>query len=755
MLSNLIKVSPNSHLTLKALLAVSSMLAWPAVVFAGDTNTAPVQSASADAGDNSPIEEVMVTATRREESLHDVPVSETVLAGDHLVALLSAGLDYTGLAGKVPSLNVETSNGRTAPRFYIRGYGNTDYTSFASQPVSLIIDGVVQENAALKGFPIFDTENVEVLKGPQGTLFGRNTPAGIINVKSVAPDVSKVSGFVSGSTGENLTSRIEADVNVPLSDTFAVRLSNQYLHRDGYINDPITHDKLDGYNDYAGRVQFLFKPSDNFDALLNVHTWVLDGDLTVYHANIIQPGTDHLIAGFDPYTVYTDTPNYAKGRNEGLNLKMNWDLGAIAVHSITGYEQIFFDSRGDYDGGYGAVYAPPFGPGNIPFEVDNGGGIAHGMQLSQEVRAESTGTGRLQYLFGVFLFHDNVRDYNVVYTNFDNTIASITSSRQKSNSAAGFASVNYKLTDKLEVRGGARLTYDEKKLKTLEAIGVDLAPPTSASTSTTRANWDASATYAINPDVNFYGRVATGYRAPSFGSATPYNGLQIAGAETVISYEGGIKTFLLDKRVRFDFTSYYYRVTNQQLNAVGGSTDSSILLNAAHTVGKGLEAEFDARVIDNLQLSLSGSVNDTAIRDPNLKVLGCSAPCTITQPVDAQGFVSINGNPLQQAPKYIVDASVDYSVPISAGTALFFFGDVNYRSKINLVSYNSLEYIGPPLTEIGLRAGARFNNGKYEVAVFCRNCANEVRVINALDFENLAGSVNQPRVIEVEASAKF
>ncbi len=150
---------------------------------------------AAPAPESLQLQSVTVTAQRRTENIRDVPVSVTALKGDKLDVLVSGGDDIRLLAGKVPSLNVESSNGRTFPRFYIRGYGNTDFNTFASQPVSLVYDDVVQENPILKGFPIFDLASVEVLRGPQGTLFGRNTPAGVVKFESEKPRLNSIEGY--------------------------------------------------------------------------------------------------------------------------------------------------------------------------------------------------------------------------------------------------------------------------------------------------------------------------------------------------------------------------------------------------------------------------------------------------------------------------------------------------------------------------------------------------------------------------------
>src|SRR6185437_16292051 len=148
---------------------------------------------TAEAGEA--ISEVVVTATHREENAKDVPVSISVVDSNLITSLGNAGDDIKQLAFRVPSLNIESSNGRAFPRLYIRGYGNTDFHDFASQPVGLYYDDIVQENPALKGFPIFDQADVEVLRGPQGTLFGRNSPAGVVKLESAKPQLGVTSGY--------------------------------------------------------------------------------------------------------------------------------------------------------------------------------------------------------------------------------------------------------------------------------------------------------------------------------------------------------------------------------------------------------------------------------------------------------------------------------------------------------------------------------------------------------------------------------
>src|SRR3984893_2146775 len=325
---------------------------------------AAVQAAAtgADTGESDTLAEVIVTATRREQNLNDVPFSATALSGEPLLTLGGAADDIKQLAFKVPSLNIESSNGRAFPRFYIRGYGNSDFHDFASQPVSLVYDDIVQENPALKGFPIFDEADVEVLRGPQGTLFGRNSPAGVVKLESVKPVIGETSGIVSLSDRTYNSGVLQGVVNLPVTDQSAFRLSIQGQHRDDWVKDPVNGTKYGGYNDWAARAQFLIKPSDALTALLNVHGRDLTGSSTLFRANIIQPGNNALIPGFDPARIYTDGPNSASLSTVGANLHLTWTLSDVTLQSITGYESIVhYFAIGDITGGCGQAF-PPLNP---------------------------------------------------------------------------------------------------------------------------------------------------------------------------------------------------------------------------------------------------------------------------------------------------------------------------------------------------------------------------------------------------------
>ena len=699
------------------------------------------------------LQTVTVTAQRRTENIKEVPVSVSAIKGERLDVLVSGGDDIRLLAAKVPSLNIESSNGRTFPRFYIRGYGNTDFSLFASQPVSLIVDDLVQENPILKGFPLFDVAGVEVLRGPQGTLFGRNTPAGVVKIESEKPNLKKVEGYYNLSYGTHGTANVDGAVNVPLSDKWAMRVSTLRQHRDNYVDNYSDLAKtnktgeLDGYNEHAERVQFLYTPDSTFSALFNVHQRTTSGSARLFRANLIQRGTNDFAPGTDLDSIVTNALNGQDLKTQGANLRLSWDLGPVKLYSITGYETVDrYNSRGDIDGGI-------IGQPGVPFQVQTASRMTDLKQYSQEFRVESKNAGPLNWQAGLYYFDEDATGGS---DNFDSVTQAQTSrvvSNQKNKAWAGFGSLSYVVNDAFTVRGGVRYTDDKKDFNTLEHTNVTLIGPAGVSESKSKVNWDLSGTYKLNPDVNVYARVATGFRAPSIAAASATVPVTVADAETITSYEGGIKADFFERRARANFSIYDYEVKNQQLTVVGGNSNITKLINAKKTKGQGAEFDIEGIVSPSLRLTGSASYNFTKIEDPDLYVTR-STTGTVTDPVAANGLVSINGNPLPQAPKWIFNATARYSVPVADGE-FFVYTDWSYRTKINFFLYEAVEYTGKPLTEGGLRVGYNWAGGKYEIAAFGRNILDQRRITGAIDFNNRTGFTNEPRTYGVQFKGNF
>jgi iron complex outermembrane recepter protein len=727
---------------------------WAVVVLAG-TGTAWAQEQE----QTGQLEVVTVTAERRAENIRDVPSSVSAVSGEDLDVLATSGQDVRLLAARIPSLNVESSFGRAFPRFYIRGYGNSDFRLNASQPVSLIYDEVVQENPILKGFPIFDLEQIEVLRGPQGTLFGRNTPGGVVKFDSVRPS-SDFGGFVSVSDATYNTANVEGAVNIPLGEGWAARFSGLYQHRDDYVGNALTDedDIYEGYDDRAARLQLQYERGEDFTALFNLHARNLDGTARLFRANIIEAGSNDLIDGFDE-----DSPILADGANRqelnifGGSIRLRWDFGDLALYSITGYESMDAYSRGDIDGGFGCGFcALPNGPGFIPFPSETADAVPTLDQITQEIRVESQLEGALDWQAGLYYFDE---DYDTEFFSYDSlgdgSQNQYLRANQTNQAWAVFGSITYDVTPAFEVRAGVRYTNDEKDFVTGTPEGFtfpDPTQPTTASLSDSNVSWDLSGMYALNEDVNLYARVATGFRSASVQPAGPFGNQSVAEPETNTSLEVGLKADLWDRRANLYFNVFRYEVKDQQLTAVGGANNTVRLLNAEETVGQGAELDLQAYLTPKLLMTLGASYNDTEINDDGISVATCFA-CTVTDAI-VGGLAVIDGNSLPQAPEWIANFTLRYGMPLGNGE-LFAYTDWAYRSEVNFFLYESIEFTGKELFEGGLRVGYTWNDGKYEAALFGRNITNEVVAVGGIDFNNLTGFINEPRIFGVQFKAQF
>lgn len=709
------------------------------------------------------LETVIVTAQRRAENIKDVPMAIATLKGEKLDVLTSGGQDIRFLNGRSPSVSVESDYGRTFPRFYIRGLGNTDFDLNASQPVGLVMDDIVQENPMLKGFPVFDVDQVEVLRGPQGTLFGRNSPAGVIKFDSAKP-VFRQEGYVNVGFGKDRVRNYEGAYNFPVNDVLATRISLQSQHRGNRVHNdrpgaPTTD--FEGYKDNAGRIQFLLKPNKDFSALLNLHGRDMDGNATLFRANILKKGTNELVDNFDYKSYPTDGGNEQHLKNKGASLRLRWDTPGLTFHSITGYEKLEFFSRGDVDGGYGASFHPPMGPGFIPFPVETADLIPDHKQLSQEFRVESNNKGPLQWIAGVFYFDEHIQIDSISFDSFtagNPQNAAYATQQQDAKSYAAFGTINYTVNDAFKLRAGLRYTKDKK-----DFIATRVEPPQSASNTlnntSSNVSWDLSGTYTLDKDTNLFGRVATGYRAPSMQgrlfdlTSKPSQ----ADAEKALSVEFGVKQDLFDRRARMSATVFNYRMKDKQLTAGSGTVNMNQLINADKVTGRGVELDLQANLSDAWAVTFGTSYNDTEIKDPNLFVQPCGGGCTVQDPTKtiSGGTVAlINGNPLPRAPKWQHNFTLRFSQPLGNGE-IYAYTDWAYRTSYNFFLYEAAEYKAKELLEGGLRVGYRWNDGKYELAAYGRNITNRTQALGAIDFNNLTGIVNEPRTYGVQFKANF
>ncbi len=713
------------------------------------------------------IEVIEVTARKRTENVKDVPISVSALTPKKLEVLGSSGMDVRALSAKVPSLLIESSFGRTFPRFYIRGLGNTDFDLLASQPVSLIYDDVVLENALTKGMPMFDIERVEVLRGPQGTLFGRNTPAGIVKVQSKKP-TQDFDANVSGSYGSFGSTDFRVAVGGGLTDTLSARVALLQQDRDDYIDNKAPgfeqKDQLGGYSETAGRLQLLWEPSDDLSALFNYHFRDAEADSRIFRANIIKPGTNELIDNFDREVVYQDAAirNDQTVDMKGASFKLEYNMGNHTLTSITGYESAEMFSVGDIDGGYGAAFLPDYmGPGFIPFPSETGARMPDHKQVTQELRIASNDLGKLDYQFGFFTFDEDLTINNLSFDTLGGGVQNgIAIQNMETSAWAIFGSIDYEISDKLSINAGLRYSDDERKWQG-ELVQSPFGAPGFSEINNvedSQVSGDLSANYVLNDETNIYARIARGYRAPSIqGRSLLFSANSTtADSEIVDSIETGFKSVFLENTARVDGSVFYYVVSDQQLTAVGGTSNVASLLNADKSVGYGFEIDSEYFVTPDLVIAASVSYNHTELQDKNIAVPGCGGGCTVTDPLNGEGLAMIDGNSLPQSPEWISNISARWTKEIADGE-IFVYTDWSYRSEVSFFLYESTEFTGDALLEGGVRVGYEWytDGAEYEVALFGRNITDEEQLTGAIDFNNLTGYVNEPRFWGVEFKANF
>ncbi|MDE0155979.1 MAG: TonB-dependent receptor [Gammaproteobacteria bacterium] len=720
------------------------------------------------------LEEIVVTAQKREQNIQDVPISITRMSGQWLESKFAGGGDVLELASTVPGLHVESSNGRLSPRFYMRGLGNADFTAAASQPVSIVFDEVPMEKASLKSFPIFDLDDIEVIRGPQGTLFGRNTTAGILKFDSRRP-TEETEGYIKASGGNLGTINVEGAVGGTLvENTLMGRVSFITQHRSDWVNNAYTgeNDAMGGFDIFAGRVQLLWTPSDDFSALLLYQHQDQGGNsASLFRANIFDKGSNKLNDNYDRNTVYFDggNNNPAKIKSFGVTLKLDWDVGDHTITSITSYQDIYDRfARGDIDGGYGCLFtcgglAPgphgPFGPPSTPFSPFNSpfvvnvdtGGDQEVEQITQEIRIASNLDGPFNYQVGAFYFEDDLLSVSQNMSAGAPAFVVGSISEIENTTWAVFGQGSYNVSDQLTLTAGVRYTDDEKDAQHERPAVEGVLDPISLGDD--ELSWDVSLAFAVSDDAQVYARVATGFRAPTIQDRLEDDPVAtIADSETITSYEIGYKA-LFDK-VRLNVAGFYYEVDDMQLVAVGGDANTTTLLNADEGVGYGVEFDVDIALTDNLILSGGYGYNKTELNDKEL-TLPPGPLATSRDPLDENGRAIIDGNPFQHAPKWTANLQLDYTHPLANGNELYLFTDWKLKGKTSDFLYESVEFTFGTQFEGGLRLGYRDTVRNFEIGMFARNITNEHNPIGGIDFANLLGYVNQPRIWGAEARYSF
>ncbi|XVJ70409.1 MAG: TonB-dependent receptor [Rhizobacter sp.] len=721
------------------------------------------KEAEADLGD------VVVTAQKREEKLQKVPLAITVLGGDSLQK--SEGL-YTAndITQLIPNAQASATDGRTRPRWFLRGIGTNETAPQTVSPIGIYNDDVYLNNVYIQGFPLFDTERVEVLRGPQGTLWGKNTTGGAIHYLSRRPKFKQegYAGFEVGSFNERI---VQGAVNgVLIEDVLAARVSVYGEKRDGWVPNTATGRRDGGAKDNAARLQLLWNVNNDIDALFNVHARKLDGDKSPSFYVLDPQGR-------------VRNPIYAgplRGRDEiaqagefgevldsdGSNLRLNWNIGGYTVTSITAYET----------GNRTLLNGSP-----IALETTRSRSTSDSRQTSQELRLTSPRQGNFDWIAGAYWFKETL-DTNAATQSFRVPGASatnpanpsvanfnITNTHQDTRSTALFASGNYRFTDALSVTVGVRRSNESKDFNadyraaptgfsyvggvsqwwTPAAVSGLRAPVVNArSKSWSETTWDITPQFKVNDNINTYLRYAHGFRAGGFVESDAV--IRTLEPETLDATELGIKTQWLGGRLTFNtalFNYDYKDIIVGVLLPVPGSnppTTQQVQENAAKGWARG--AEFELSWAPSRQARLGASLGLLKTRYTNY-----------TSSASGQS-INANGNRFTRSPELSLGLNGEINTPLGSGI-VGLGGDISWRSKqyFNAVDQTRSTLRQDAYTLANLRVFYRTADGKAEVAAFVRNVTDAV--YSKLATNTTAGVTRQvyglPRSYGISAQLRF
>ena len=339
---------------------------------------------------------------------------------------------------------------------------------------------------------------------------------------------------------------------------------------------------------------------------------------------------------------------------------------------------------------------------------------------------------------------------------------------------AVFGQSSYQVNEKLNVTGGIRYTHDEKSLfvgdQNVNGFAVVIGAASiqdydDINVDDGQVSFELSANYRMDEDTSVFARFANGFRAQTIqGRDVAFEGSpSVADAETINSFEVGFKTDTWEDTLRLNAAAFYYVIDDIQFSAIGGGANNTALVNADKGVGYGFEIDAQWLASDFLTVTAGYSYNNTEIQDDVLTVMPCGANpafgatgnCTVNDPRPDGFRASIDGNPFPQAPESIFNFTARYAVPVGDSGEFFVFTDWAFQGETSLFLYDSVEFTTDDNFEGGLRIGYENFDDGWTVALFGRNITDEENVKGAIDFNNLTGIVNQPRIWGVEAKVNF
>ncbi|SNS06322.1 iron complex outermembrane recepter protein [Sphingomonas laterariae] len=607
------------------------------------------------------IEEIVVTAQKREQNLQDVPIAISALSPAFLEKRqITSVADLSGLA---PNLKVDTAGGnRTSSIIAIRGGVQGNPQIYFEPSVGMYMDGVYIAKAQGSLFDVADIERIEVLRGPQGTLYGRNAIAGALNIVTRKP-TGEFGGKIEASYGNFDYRRLRGSVDLPRLGIFSAKLSGQIAKRDGFyrVTGNAFTDEAQTLDSQSGMVQLRAEP---FDAL--TLDYVFDISVNDQQASAAQAvsGTGSLAPYVEPRKrlreVSFNSPNFEYAKNWGHALTAALDLGDIGMlKSITALRKQTYRDTLDLDG-------TPISMGVSSRDSDY-------KQFSQELQLTGQ-TGDLNYVIGAYYFDDdgfvlNPQSFFSGLSNTDSRFGFTTKAY------AAYAQVDYKITDALTLTGGLRYTHEKKTveryLARLTAAGrvvvVDLPEGVTPPAKFEKMSPTATLAYEFNPNLNVYARYAQGYRSGGFNAtaSSTIDVQRIFKPQVQDTYELGLKSRLLDNKLQLNIAAFQNDVSDLQLSVfVPGISASSILVNAGKARVRGLEIEAVARPSDALTVQAGIGYLDS-------KYL---------QYLDG-GIDVADNRAFPHAPKYTVSTNVDWRVLQGDFGKLNLIVDLNFMSS--------------------------------------------------------------------------
>ncbi len=738
---------PKGRTLAGALLAATAL---SSLACAGGAEAADAAMVTTSDSTASAVGEVVVTARHRTENVQKVPVSVSVVSAELLKKTNTTNIAQ--LSELVPSLTFAFFNPRNA-NLNIRGLGNNvGLANDGIEPgVGFYVDQIYYDRPATATFDMIDIAQVDVLRGPQGTLFGKNSTAGAVTVTSEAPTFTPVvTGAVSG--GNFGYFQGWAAVSGPIvDDKLAGRLTIAETTRAGVMTNVAQNNgDVNDYRNFNLKAQLLWTPTNNFKLRLigdysNQQTNCCDLVL----ANVVSPPNGknfYTLSGLFGYTPVinpfarqadTNSPIYANQETGGVSAEADWSLPKVTLTSITAWRFWNWWPSNDSD----------YTPLSVLTKAQNGD---YQRQFSQEFRVASAGANRIDYVGGLFLFYETIsargaQQYGSAATAFllSPALPSLVANGYTLNfnpnyyttSLAAYGQGTWHITPQLNFTGGLRYTYDIKEGSFYQVAsgGVPLVGPLAplapyrnalgtsdaftVSNDNGRLSGMADISYQINSNVLTYLTYSQGSKSGGLNlTQLPAGASEVIAPETIDMVEGGVKTSLFDHRVTLNGDIFYESDSNYQANLVSVATLKQYLSNIPRVESQGVEVDIQAHPIENLSLYTSVTY------DKAINATYPNAPCgleNITKP-----FCSLNGAPLAGVPLWSLSAGGEYSHPFTVGAkqlSAYFGVDYTYRSSVYSAATDSIYSLLPDLNLVNARLGVRAGNQSWDAYLWAKN----------------------------------